>query len=274
MCKLNSDFKDYYDAAFKKESQICYNRFKSTGRGRAEALTYLKSLGIPTIKFGAFSSFDYKTPEFVVYTNPKLHDGLGKYVYSFYDVATQYRNYLVAEHAQGTQGYTLKYLQIGERRFKLTLHNPNYKNVLSEGKVVGITELEKGYNFNIRLPIYSIDYVVKDRMPIAIDFNEVQELSRLGMDTILSAEEVVNEVKKALIAYSPDIISPDVPLGIEEFNSLPDLNLLKDAVEGVEDTQADIETTIETAQTDVEEGSLNTPELQDIHIPEVKTPLE
>lgn len=199
--KLESDFTDYYDYLCDDTSSVVYHRDRKN-ISRIDDLNFLKSLGIKTVKIGPFKQFDPSFEKLVVYTDPYLHDCLGKHIYTFDDVSLQYRANLVAEFIQGSNGYTFKYLQIGERRFKITLYNPDYQTVLSEGRLVNFEELPKQYNYSIGLPIYSIDYVPTNFGMIAVDFNRVQSLIKIDIDKYLSAEEVLVEIKKALLTYN------------------------------------------------------------------------
>lgn len=202
MFKLDSDFSDYYDIYADDKSSIVYKRFRTSEESRGKNLRYLSNNGIKTVNFGTFRQFGPSTKKFVVYTNPFQHDFLGKHIYSFNEVQEQYSNYIVSEFLEESNGYTVKYLQIGERRFRLMFFNPDYKEKLLEGNMVAIEELPKQYNYAIGLPIYSIDYISNGVEMLAIDFNDVQRLNTIGMDKIISAEDVAIEVKKALVAYN------------------------------------------------------------------------
>lgn len=200
MLKLNTDFEDFYDAELSSLSGIEYNRFKGSTVSRGEELNWLNRIGIKTVKFGAASSFIPATKQVVVYTNPFLHDFKGKSIYNF----DEYRgsNYLIAEFLADSLGYTVKYLQVGERRFKLMLYNKDFRTKLSEGVLVSCEELPKQYNYSMGIPIYSIDYVSNGHEMLAVDFNRVQNLKKLGMENVMKASEVALEVRKALIEYN------------------------------------------------------------------------
>lgn len=200
--RLNSDFTDYYDECLDTNSTIVYNRFRNQGMSRGEALNYLRNNGIKTVKFGAFTNFGTDTSKFVVYTNPSLHNFSGKRIQTFDEVAIQYANYMVSEFLDKYGGYTVKYLQVGERRFRIMFFNPEYREKLIEGSMVAIEELPKQYNYAIGLPIYSIDYISNGAEMVAIDFNEVQRLDTIGINNLISAENVAMEVRNALIAYN------------------------------------------------------------------------
>lgn len=203
MINIQSDFIDYYDHLSNDSSLVVYNRYRNTGVTRAEDLKYLRNHGILTVSCGtARQVIRPDVKKLVVYTNPALHEFRGKQIYSSYDVASQYSNYVVSEFLEGYCGYTVKYLQIGSRRFRLVFSNPDYKEQLIEGNMVAMEELPRQYNYAFGLPIYSIDYVSNGCEMFAVDFNTVQNLASIGMDNILKANDVVKEVENALIAYN------------------------------------------------------------------------
>ena len=204
MFRLETDFKDYYDHCFDKEGSSVYRRFIEAGRmDRVDALNFLSTHGIKTVNFGPFRKFAGEpNRKFVVYTNPSLHDFRGKHIYTFNEVQSQYQNYLVSEFLEEFNGYTVKYLQVGERRFRMMFYNANFKDELKEGVCVAFEELPRQYNYAIGLPIYSIDYISNSSEMVAVDFNEVQRLNTIGIDKVMSPEDVATEVKNALIAYN------------------------------------------------------------------------
>lgn len=202
MFRLDTDFKDYYDALTDCESNIVYRRKREIFRNRGEELLYLKNNGIKTVDFGPFRRLSNYGNKFIVYTNPALHEFMGKHIYTSEDIANCYSNCAVSEFLEASNGYTIKYLQVGERRFRMMFHNPEYMTRLHEGKLVALEELPRQFNYAIGLPIYSIDYMSNGTEMVAIDFNEVQRLDKIGIDKVMTADEVVLEVKKALLAYN------------------------------------------------------------------------
>lgn len=202
MINIQSNFTDFYDNLSVQSSNIVYNRIRSNDT-RAQNIKFLQGLGIKTITCGALRQIASPTmKKLVVYTDPTSHNFNGKHIYSLYDALSQYSNCVASEFLENYGGYTVKYLQIGERRFRLMFFNPEYKDKLIEGNMVAIEELPKQYNYKIGLPIYSIDYISNGCETIAIDFNEVQCLKSIGMDKYIGAHDVVKEVKNALIAYN------------------------------------------------------------------------
>lgn len=201
MIALKSTFSDYYDIAAKSDSEIVYNRVRQ-GKGRAAQLNYLKGLGIKTVDFGPLTKFNPDSGKLVVYTNTLSHDFQGKKICTYSEAAIQYPNYLMAQFLDVYNGYTIKYLQVGERRFRVMLQNKDYLTRLVEGSVLAIEELDRQFNYAVALPIYSIDYISNGTEMVAIDFNEVQNLGNIGFNRVMGPVEVTTEIEKALIAYN------------------------------------------------------------------------
>lgn len=197
---VESSFEDYYDNILNQISDRKYDRRYKLSRG--ECLNFLKSIGVPTIKYGSYRDILSHSGKVVVYTDNYLHMGLGKHIYDINTARSQYGNSLMAEYIENTGGYTIKYLQVGERRFNLLFYNGQYKESLTEGILVKAEELPSQYNIMIRRPIYSIDYISNGITMVAVDFNEVQPLKRIGFENIMKAEDVAMEVNKALIKYN------------------------------------------------------------------------
>ena len=202
MIQIRSDFTDYYDVLSNPNSNLIYNRFKQNSMSRGEALRFLRKYGIKTLNFGSVRTFNpLETPRLVVYTNQNSHDFLGKRVCTYDEAISQYGNCAASEFIE-SDGRTLKYLQIGSRRFRLLFHNSEaYRGILREGDLIAYEELPRQYNFTLRLPIYSIDYIGKNNDMIAVDFNEVQKLSSIGVQGIITEREVIEEIYASLINY-------------------------------------------------------------------------
>jgi len=203
---IKSDFTDYYGTLSEK-SGIIYNRKISDCKQRGADLAYLRKLGIKTLELKQVSSFSYFDDKLVVYTDPKKHNGLGKKICTYDEAMSMYSNYLACKYIEKKDGLTIKYLQVGKRRFTLTFKEDMSSTLLTseflkEGRLININEAESAYNRLIGLPIFSIDYISDGVDMIATDFNEVQNLERLGMNRYLKSEEVINEIIEALMVYN------------------------------------------------------------------------
>jgi hypothetical protein len=199
--RIESDFKDYYDKLSDPSGSLgVYRRF-SDRENRVNLLKFIRSKGYRIIPIKAVKDYGNEFDELVVYTDPTLHDYEGKRVMSIYEARLQYINYLAAPFYRQANGETSKFLQVGTKRFLLKMKNDEI-GTLKEGRIVDVIELELGYNYALRLPIFSLDYINVGHESFVVDFNRVQNLEKIGFDRIMTAEEVMEEIKKAVIAYN------------------------------------------------------------------------
>lgn len=200
---LKSDFVDYYDSAFERAniaSNMTYNRILCDSMSKGRSLRWLREHGIPTIEAKPVSSIFLNHNKLVIYTDPKKHGGEGKILCSSVEAYNMYGNYLSSGYIEGTNGMTLKLVQVGSRRFRVMLR---YKEEsLSEYSIESIDELPRELNYIVGIPIFSIDYIPVNQEVIAVDFNEVQKLGNLGFNKIMPPNQVVDEVIQALVAYT------------------------------------------------------------------------
>ena len=201
LLKLSSDFTDYYDGYF-NEYGMEYRRVKSDAMPRGRALKYLESLGYNVISLSQISIIQGNPSKVVVYTDLYGHYGKGKIVCSYGEALDSYSNYLGAPYIEGTNGVSIKVIQVGSRRFRLLMRNTNYKSELCHGAVLSIEEMSQEFNDLIRLPVFSVDYIPYNDAMLVIDFNETQELKSLGFESIMSPSEVVSEIKKSIYHYT------------------------------------------------------------------------
>lgn len=196
--RLDSDFKDYYDGEFNSEGSIIYSRRIRDTSPRGVALEKLRTNGVPIVPIGPANSFGREVKRLVVYADPKGHNGAGKEIMLRNDARLLYGNTLASEFIEDTHGVYIKFLQIGERRFSLTMQNPYDGVKCHPGQIISIQEIPPAYNYVIRIPIFSIDYISYKGVMAAIDFNEVQNLQELSFYRWMTPKDVANEVEKAI----------------------------------------------------------------------------
>ena len=200
---INSDFTDYYDKAasnVQDENSVLYNRIMQNVPGKVEELRTIGKMGNKTIQILPINRMSPTINKVIVYTDIKGHRGNGKTIMSLSEANMMYPNKLGTEYFSNYSGYTFKVLTVGKRRFKCILKNIDN---LIESETISIEELPSGYNYQIALPIYSIDYIQDNSNQMVIaDFNTIQRLDYLGLEKFMSAEEVLDEIYKALIAYN------------------------------------------------------------------------
>lgn len=198
---IKSDFVDYYDFLSKDDSVFVYNRHIKDCKQRGTALKYLRYIGIKTIEIKQVDKFYRSDGPIVVYTNPKGHDSTGKRIMSIDEANQLYANCIASKYYETEDNLTIKYLQIGKRRFTLCFRKTEALT-LNSGQLIDIKESVPEYNRLIGLPIFSIDYISNGHEMIATDFNEVQNLSYINMNRYISPEEVINEITEALAVYN------------------------------------------------------------------------
>ena len=200
--KIDSDFVDYYDILSSDDTDIVYKRISKNREQRAKDLKYLRTLGLKTLELRQVNQFVRDTEPIVVYTNPKGHNSLGKEIMRVGEALKMYGNYTASRYIKPDNGYSMKYLQIGKQRYALYFKKDIDDISLKMGRLVNIVKAEPEYNRLIGLPIYSIDYIPHNGEMIATDFNCIENLKRLGIDSVISAEEVISEITKSLIVYN------------------------------------------------------------------------
>jgi len=199
--QIVSDFKDYYDNLSNDvDPLLIYSRNYSDSMSRGESLKWVRDNGIKTIKLGLARQFISSHKKVVVYTEPKLHQFKGKLIVDTSTAVDLYSTNLVSPYYENTRGVTVKFLQIGSRRYRITFKNDN--QTIEEGTITSVEELTPELNYLIRLPIFSLDYIFDGEEMVCVDYNTVQNIGSLGFKDILSPPEIMEEIKKSLLAYN------------------------------------------------------------------------
>jgi hypothetical protein len=197
---IKSDFQDSYDYLQQLgENVVVYKRMYSASVGRGVELHWLKQRSVNVVELKAVSQFSAHTQKLVVYKNPLKHQFQGKTVMDRDEAMEMYPNALASHFYSECSYKTYKYLQIGKRRWQLELEA--FGEELREGKMIGYTELEPGYNNAFSTPIFSVDYLLVGEEYVAIDCNNIQKISHLGIESLISAEEVIKEIREAILYY-------------------------------------------------------------------------
>ena len=195
--KIESDFKDCYDDLSNNDSETIYKRYRKGGMPRGKALKYLRSLGIKTIELKQVSQFTPIDGEIVVYTDPYAHESKGKQILTFDTAIGNYGNYLASLYHKAEGQLTLKYIQVGNRKFNI-IFRKNELLTLKSGDIQYIEERNPGYHDRINLPIFSIDYIEINGEMVATDFNEVENLTKLSLNDKISNEEIIDQIYNIL----------------------------------------------------------------------------
>lgn len=195
--KIESDFKDFYDELSNKEAIRVYMRKYSDSRTKIEALRLLRRFGIRTIDIEPVCKRTYKDKELIIYSSNKGYSR--KRVVSYEEARLIYNNSLSSVYYGKSYENVLKCLHIGQRRFNIMLRYSI--GDLDKYEIKDIVEISKSFG-NIGLPIYSIDYININGGMVATELNEVQNLKDIGIDKILSKEDVIKEIEIALEHYN------------------------------------------------------------------------
>lgn len=198
--KIISDFNDFYDELSSNEAVLKYNRMLKECKQRGTALKYLRSLNIQTVETKQVSQFYNDDELLVVYTDPFGHNGEGKRIMSVAEAKQSYSN-CVASKYYVSDGLSIKYLQIGKIKINLC-YKKTIPVSLNMGTLVDLTIDNGDYNRLIGIPIFSIDYISVNNKMLATDFNEVENLGRLGIQSYLTKEQIVNEITNSLLTYN------------------------------------------------------------------------
>lgn len=189
---IRSDFKDFYDSIC-SDSGTLYNRYINKGMQRGTAIRYLQSIGVKTVEIQQVSQISSMyANKVVVYTDTTKHESKGKKIMTLDEAQRLYPSYLASIFHEDTNGITLKYLQIGVKRFRLWFKKDIES--LETGPLYHIEMLEDYNSRAINVPIYSIDYIMTSTGALATDLNAVQNLEKIGMQDYISAEQVVKEI--------------------------------------------------------------------------------
>ena len=201
--KIVSDFKDYYDyLSNDKDPLMIYERRYESSMSRGAAIKHIKELGIPVIELGMPRQFKLLHDKVVIYTDVKAHESKGKRIVDIDPAVDMYSTNLCSPLYTDGNGVTVKFLQIGELRYRITFQNKNFNTEISEGEIVDIVRLESGLNYSIQEPIFSLDYIQSGNNMLCMDFNQVQKLESLSFQNILASEVIVEQIVKAKLAYN------------------------------------------------------------------------
>lgn len=198
--KINSDFTDYYDDLQDSTSEIVYNRVLKTTEQRGTLLKQLREMGIKTIDIKQVNQFTTLDDKIVVYTDPTLHNGLGKKIMDVQEAQQMYYNSLASLYISESK-YTVKFLQIGKRRITMYFKK-NDSHTLDMGQLDSIAESPSEFNRRVGCPIYSIDYISSNGALLATDFNKCENLARLGINKYITGCNIMAEISESLLAYN------------------------------------------------------------------------
>lgn len=204
LLRVESDFKDYYDNLTVSKAAVTYRRFTSDNLPRDKVFRRLLGLNVKTVPFGQVKELAGQYTKLVVYTDITKHNREGKVVLQGSEALLLYPNKLASAYLDRVEAVTYKVLCIGKRMLRLVLEDESIdgKTVeLPKGKVKNIEIVKYDFESLIREPIFSIDYIPTADGLVAVDFNSVENLGKLGINKVIDGEYVVKEVYEHLIKY-------------------------------------------------------------------------
>ena len=200
--KLMSDFVDYYDIWLDAKGYN-FHRYVHSGMSRGPMFRYLESIGIQTVKYGQVSEVcEMYNGKVVIYTDSNKHAGEGKILMDSKRALVDYPNYLCSVYENEKEGESVKYVQLGLYYFKVDCKS--YSDWRSNiGKIKNnLLEVDCGYHKDIKMPLFSIDYVHTKNGLKAIDFNYSEMIKNTEIETILTPREAAYSIKRAYALFN------------------------------------------------------------------------
>lgn len=213
--KLVSNFLDYYDHWFDLEGKE-FKRFTAQGMNREEIFQYLEktSFTVPlygTVKHLANQNINIK--EVVVYLDDMAHCGNGKIKLPLEEALKKYPNFLCSEYIETHPlgiAVSYRHLQIGHKSFFLKYASYNdWRSNCGDGDIELLESHEYKHSDRFKVikfpyPLCAIDFVYKDGIYWAIDFNTSPGIRGSGIENILKPKEVVDLIKQFIIEHGKE----------------------------------------------------------------------
>lgn len=216
---LRSDFIDYYDHHFdvltRPQVHLTYSRLSRNNYTRQDNLMYMReNLNLLVPEFGTVSEihrrlrFSTRTPEVVVYLDPKAHQGDGKEKLLLEDALRKHPNSLCTLYLSDEPSVSYRLVGVGEVGprvwLKYSSSNHHWKSNVGEVEIEriawsGAKKPDHGHIPNVVshvAPLFAIDFVAHGGNMYAIDFNHSPLLRWTGVEELIEPEEIVKEIKQ------------------------------------------------------------------------------
>lgn len=216
--KLVSDFSDYYDHHFDGKGPE-FRRVSTEGPTKREQFDILAKAGYRVPPHGLVSdvhgsyweSEQGRVKWVVAYEDERAHCGEGKRLLSDMEVKWGGNVNRLSEHYRLNSLFCSAYvgfpfnrpsvswrlLQIGRQRFWIEYKGDNdWRSNVGEGSCEVIGH-EMGVNASLHKSLYAIDFVLGKEL-YAIDFNVSPGIRGSGVEKLMSAKAVVNELERGL----------------------------------------------------------------------------
>ncbi len=187
--KIESDFTDYYDyLSSNKTNSRVYRRLSTDLIGKDKAIGLLKRSKLKTAYTGAVKDIAHISKQLIVYKDAKRRV---RSLMESDEAVLVYPNYYASVFYDESDGIVCKILQIGDRRFRVITK----RDIISGMKsVVSVEEIFGIHRKSISYPIFSIDFIPTKDGLLAVGINNVEMLWGLGMDNVISAEEIIRQI--------------------------------------------------------------------------------
>ena len=203
---LESDFHDYYDHMFDTNGAK-FERMSVTDLSRGEAFAKLTNMGLAVPAWGAVSGLNNTLPPetpIVVYIDHMAHRSEGKELMSVAEaVAMEYTGKtasIFVPNLSHAAAMSTRYLRIGDRVFWLTYSSlDEWRSNYGDVDILELPPPRFLQNFKDRepVPMLAIDFVkCMYGGWLAVDYNTSPGLHHTPVESIMSATEVVAEVKQ------------------------------------------------------------------------------
>ena len=230
-CGSTTDFRDYYDHHFLgrwQNSLLVFERLTSGGMPRTQMLPFLESQGLRVPRYGICKKLvpRLKSDFFpksnlaanfgdiacvVVYTDESAHCGEGKIIQTWNQAERNYPNSFATEFItvlQNNMGYSLRYLRVGVRQFWLSYSSANdWRSNCGDVTIELLCE-EKKCRKELpagkwTAPLFAIDFLPVGSLLYAVDYNIAPGLMGSGLERIMSAHDVYDEISQTLLSRQP-----------------------------------------------------------------------
>lgn len=210
---LETDFSDYYDDYFDKRKNPSVHhtlwRFSKDKTPRLELLSYMKNqLSLIVPEFGTVREvanrirLDTTNKHVVVYHDEFSHYGDGKEKVGINSAFKRFPLKPCSLYmSPDEKSESLKYVSIGLGTHFLLKYTSNHgwKSNVGDVSVELLGHGDTGPIQSHHYPVFSIDFVVSNKIPYAVDFNASPKLGGTPIENIMPPDEVVREIKSWIV---------------------------------------------------------------------------
>lgn len=219
---LRSDFIDYYDHHFdilsRPQVHLTYSRMSRNNHTRLDNLVYMReNLNLLVPEFGTVDEiskrmrFSTRTPEVVVYLDPKAHQGDGKEKLPLEDALRKHPQNLCTLYLSEEPSVSYRLIGIGENGprvwLKYSSSNHPWKSNVGEVDIErvawrGTKKPDRGHIPSVVShisPVFAIDFVANGGNMYAVDFNHSPLLRWTGVEELIEPKEIVEGIRQWMI---------------------------------------------------------------------------